>query len=193
MSRIPAQKGDEMKTRKSINTVVILAVILGGCASKNRPRDKEAAAIELLGEASPGSGVVASPFSVLTGRAPGVVLKCGETEKEVREEAERIVADWLGLDTFKHGSRITPGLPDAARRLSELGQPCGLFLVSLPTTHHPEIDQVRSILDKEDSIEPTTVSIGDKKIMSHKFGWLDFRVMENKVTAVVFDIKASGY
>jgi hypothetical protein len=88
---------------------------------------------------------------------------------------------------------IAPGLPEAAAKLSQLGKQCSRLNLSLFTRKSPEINKIRAVLGAEDNVEKTPVSIGGHDIFIHRYGWIQFLVMNNQVTRVVFDFKNSGY
>jgi hypothetical protein len=195
-----------MKQRLVVFPILLIALVFVGCA-KHRPRDKELEAIKLLGDAesadlgvpnfAPGADPTKSLADLFTrpGGVNGTIdAECGAAQEQIKKQAEGIVVTWLRGDSGPYAERpIAPGLPEAAAKLSQLGKQCSKLNLALSTMKSPEINKIREVLGVEDSVEKTPVSIGGHDIFVHRYGWIQFFVMNNQVTRVVFDFKNSGY
>ena len=192
---------------RAVGVLLIISPLLFSACVKHRPRDKELEAIKLLGDAEaadlgvPNVGPGTDPMKSLTelmtrpGGVSGTIeAACGDSQEKIKKDVEAIVATWLRANDGIYAERpIAPGLPEAAAKLSQLAKPCTTLTFALGTKKHPEIEKIRAVLGSEDSVNKSPVSIGGHAIFIHRYGWIQFQVMDNEVTRLVLDLKNSGY
>src|SRR5260370_41387903 len=168
-----------MRSRITLASTLIIAVLVGGSqafvnalttSQDQSRRDKEIAALRLLGKA--GKGKFKNTCSSLSAGLG--------TQATIRK--------WLEEQDY------AAHLHETAKKVAVQGADCTVQTIYFPIEQPSPIEKIAELLGKEDSTKSGEVTLHDKPIplTRYEYGWLGFGVEAGMVTVVQIDFKRSG-